>query len=144
MQSTHFKKGETKEAQIDARSSPLTQLSDLAVRWDNDASRLTRYGAEASAITLRRCAVELGEAITREDDATVNLSTASAITAYSPDHLGKLVREGKLKNYGAKHRPRIRVADLPKKPARVATGIPRTYDPSTDARNLRSRGRRVA
>lgn len=144
MQSTPLKKGEETQLEVDVRRCSSNQLDDLALRWDAHASLIARYGAESCAVTLRRCAIELSEAIARGGDAIVNLTTASEMTAYSSDHLGKLVREGKLKNYGGKNRPRVRVAELPRKPARVAAGISNPYSAVTDARHLRSRGRRVA
>jgi hypothetical protein len=52
------------------------------------------------------------------------------VTGYSADHLGRLIREGKLANHGRPNAPRVRAADLPRKrrglPQRSASShIPR-------------------
>jgi hypothetical protein len=45
----------------------------------------------------------------------LNLRQASAESGYSPDHLGRLVRDGKIPNAGRPNAPRIRRTDLPRK-----------------------------
>jgi len=49
-------------------------------------------------------------------DELLNLRTAARESGYSADHLGRLVHEGKIPNAGRPHAPRIRRADLPRKP----------------------------
>lgn len=98
----------------------------LVDQWRNTALSLSAYGADSHAAALNRCAKELEEALTEADDATVNLTQAAELSGYSADHLGKLVREGKIPNAGRENAPRIRVGDVPKKatavvPLRVAS-----------------------
>jgi len=50
-----------------------------------------------------------------DGDETLNLQQASQESGYSADHLGRLVREGKIPNAGRPNAPRIRRADLPRK-----------------------------
>ena len=45
----------------------------------------------------------------------LNLTQASIRSGLSADHLGRLVRTGKLQNYGRKNAPRVRAADLRRK-----------------------------
>lgn len=91
---------------------------------------------------------ELCDALLTELDAllrdaanqTLSLQQAAAESGYSPDHLGRLLRGGKLTNAGRPHAPRIRRGDLPlKPPRRIASGSALAYDPAADARSLASR-----
>jgi hypothetical protein len=70
----------------------------------------------------------------------LSLSEAAERTGHTPDHIGRLVREGKVPNAGRKNAPRVRVRDLVThlKP-KVAPFPSTTYDPDTDARSLRVR-----
>jgi hypothetical protein len=47
----------------------------------------------------------------------LNLQEAAEESGFSSDHLGRLVRDGKIPNAGRPNAPRIRRADLPRKPA---------------------------
>ena len=71
----------------------------------------------------------------------VSLTEAAERTGHSPDHIGRLVREGKVPNAGRKNAPRVRVRDLLThlKPKLLAPFPSTTYDPGTDARSLRVR-----
>ena len=53
-----------------------------------------------------------------EGSELLNLTQAALLSGYDPDTLGRLVREGRLANHGKKHAPRVRKADLPRKPLR--------------------------
>ena len=70
----------------------------------------------------------------------LSLTEAAERTGHSPDHIGRLVREGKVPNAGRKNAPRVRVRDLIThlKP-KLAPFPGTTYDPDTDARSLRVR-----
>lgn len=48
----------------------------------------------------------------------LTLQEAARESGYSVDYLGEMLREGRIANAGRKHSPRIRRADLPKKPQR--------------------------
>jgi hypothetical protein len=71
-----------------------------------------------------------------ERDVVVGLSEAAALSGYSVEHLGRMVRHGQLTNHGRKGAPRVRVGDLP--PRKVATVRSRSYDVNADARTLRN------
>jgi hypothetical protein len=67
----------------------------------------------------------------------VTLQEAALASGYTPDHLSRLVRQGRLVNYGRKHSPRYRAADLPRKPTRQLVGLGnKVYSPDADARSL--------
>jgi hypothetical protein len=70
----------------------------------------------------------------------LSLFQAAKRTGYSADHIGRLVRQGKVPNAGCKNAPRVRLQDLvlELKPRSEAAST-RLYDPASDARRLRVR-----
>jgi hypothetical protein len=50
-----------------------------------------------------------------QGEETLTLVEAAAACGYSQDHIGNLIRRGKLPNAGWKNAPRIRRSDLPSK-----------------------------
>lgn len=50
------------------------------------------------------------------DDVVLNLTQASLRSGYSREHLGRLIRIGKIPNAGRPNAPKIRARDLPMKP----------------------------
>ncbi|HYW33009.1 MAG TPA: hypothetical protein VE869_16025 [Gemmatimonas sp.] len=90
---------------------------NLPVVWRDRADQIEPY-APTVAKALRDCASEL-EASLRVDAAElVSPAEAAIYSNYSADRIGKMIREEKLKNYGTKRRPKVRRADLPRKPRR--------------------------
>lgn len=87
--------------------------ADLPAEWRARASLLRDHGAEAQAKTLELAAAELEQALRVQQEGTLNLTEAAAACGYSADHLGQLVREGKIPNLGRKGAPRVRREDLP-------------------------------
>jgi len=65
----------------------------------------------------------------------LTLTAAAQISGFSPDHLGRLVRRGKIPNHGAKHAPRLRLSQVPLKLVRVAS---RRTRPIASRRNERA------
>jgi hypothetical protein len=90
--------------------------AELVQAWRQQAAAYDRDG-QPGARLLARCADELEAALATTADALVPLNDAARLSGYSPDHLGRLIRDGKLMNLGTRHRPRVRVGDLPRKPA---------------------------
>ena len=100
----------------------MTRTSQPSIRklpaaWRRQAKTLRRYGGQALATALERCADELEGTIQERDDTTYSLVEASRESGYSADHLGRLVREGKIRNAGRPGAPRIARIDLPRKAA---------------------------
>jgi len=118
---------------------------DLVIVWRQRARELEPYAAPA-ATAYTKAADELEAALAATESNDLTIGQASDVTGYSPDHLGRMIRQGKLENIGEKHRPRLRRADVeqlstsPRKrradlPSNSVTG----YDPRADARSLARR-----
>ena len=98
----------------------MTKTSQPSIRrlpaaWRRQAKTLRRYGGRALATALERCADELEGTIQEHDDATYSLTEAARESGYSREHLGRLVRDGKIPNAGRPGAPRIARRDLPRK-----------------------------
>lgn len=103
------------EVEVHARMSEGDSLEVLSEGWRRRARTLRRYGGEASAMALERCAAELDAALRREEDTTLTLTEAAGVSGYSAAHLGRLVRRGTIPNAGRPGAPRIALRDLPRK-----------------------------
>jgi hypothetical protein len=127
----------------EADGSALTAVEYPAeLRWR--AASLRQWAAdEGTAKVYEYVADELEEINRRQGDDALTLVEAAHETGYSAEHLGRLVREGKVSNAGRKNAPRIRRGDLPHKarPAglQIAGHGTKRYDPVADARSLLSR-----
>jgi hypothetical protein len=87
----------------------------LIVAWRARAAELAPF-APAAATAFERAADELAAALRDRDDRTLTLRQAATLSGYSADHLGRLIRAGKLRNVGRPHAPRVQPGDLPRKP----------------------------
>ncbi|MXV95501.1 MAG: hypothetical protein F4Z92_06470 [Gemmatimonadetes bacterium] len=101
-------------------------VEGLPANWRRRAKSLRRYGAETPATAIERCADDLEATLVERDETTYSLVEASRESGYSADHLGRLVRDGKVPNAGRPGAPRIALKDLPRK-AHVPAG-PRLAD----------------
>lgn len=99
-------------------------VQDLVANWRDKAETFREYGAEVQAQTLERCAAEL-EAGTRDQALQpLTLADAADLSGYSTDHLGRLIRDGRIPNAGRTGAPRIARRDLPLKSGHVASVTP--------------------
>lgn len=98
--------------------------ASLAEQWREQAAAHQRDGAlvEGAAL-LRRCADELEARVAAYGAELLDLQDAAAESGYSADHLGRLVRDGTLPNAGRPHAPRIKRADLPRKPCIASSAL---------------------
>lgn len=87
----------------------------LLSQWRERAAYLEQFGDPTSARLWRLAANELQRALAVVADETLSLTEAAAESGFTADHLGALVRQGKVPNAGVPNRPRIRRADLPHK-----------------------------
>lgn len=121
------------------RRSGREQIFD----WIENAQQTVRqFGVTAvdPERFLTEVTARLREVFAADDDELLTLTEASARSGLSEEHLGRLVREGKVPNAGRKGRPRVRAGDLPRRALRsFATRARAAYDPTADARTLRSR-----
>jgi hypothetical protein len=89
----------------------------LVAKWTDRARKLREWAAaKAAARVWEAAARELEVALLDADDELLNLQEASATSGYSAEHLGRLVRQGRIPNAGRPNAPRIRARDLPRKP----------------------------
>ena len=90
-----------------------TSPGDLPAQWRDRAQFLSNFGDPHSARLWQTAAVELERALQELGEETLTLVEAARISGYSADHLGSLIRKGKLPNYGRTNAPRVRRVDLP-------------------------------
>lgn len=120
--------------------SQETSPQALPAAWRTRASELRLWAAaEGAACALERAAAELERALQHRADEVLTLGEAAEASGYSADHLGRLLRQGTLRNVGRTHAPRVRREDVPQKPGHVAAPVAGAYDPIADARSLLSR-----
>ena len=116
---------------------------DTALTWweEEFAPACEAVGALVNAALIARQIVgslrHVREAALTE---ALSLTEAAERTGYSAEHLGRLVRQGRLPNAGRKNAPRVRLSDLTLevKPKLAGRSV-RMYDPLSDARSLRVR-----
>ena len=90
-------------------------IKKLPAAWRRQAKTLRRYGGQALATALERCADELEGTIQERDETTLTLTDAARESGYTREHLGRLVRDGKIPNAGRPNAPRIARRHLPRK-----------------------------
>ena len=95
--------------------SDRTPVDVLPRAWRKQAKTLREYGGETPAVAIESCAAQLEEALRNRDEATLTLTDAARESGYSADHLGRLVRDGKIPNAGRPGAPRIARRHLPRK-----------------------------
>src|ERR1019366_6071545 len=87
-------------------------------KWHTEADALRRRHASVDGAALcEEMLVDFDAVVAAEMEVALNLQEAAAESGYSPDHLGALVRKGKIPNVGRPKAPRIRRSDLPRKPS---------------------------
>lgn len=97
---------------------------DLPALWRGRANLLRPYAVEAAKV-FDECAEVLDAALDAANSELLTLRDAAEFSGYSADHLGRLLRTGKLTNFGRRRAPRLRRADLPHKhPVAVSTTRP--------------------
>jgi hypothetical protein len=106
-------------AAITLDAPPLAQLPEA---WRARATELRRLAAADGAARAWECAAqELAAALAQQADELLSLAEAAEISGYHPDSLGRLIREGKLANYGTKRRPKVKRGDLPRRASQSPT-----------------------
>lgn len=113
---------------------------ELRQRWTDPRDAYERVGALVDgARIIDSFLADVSRVESRSNDTLLTLREAAGRSGYSVDHLARLVRQGSILNAGKKHAPRVRLADLPRRPKRFGESRQRSYDVLTDARTLRSR-----
>ena len=98
-----------------ASETQPASVERLPADWRKQAKALRRYGGDTPAVALDRCADDLEATLVERDETTYSLVEAARESGYSADHLGRLVRDGKIPNAGRPGAPRIALKDLPRK-----------------------------
>ena len=97
------------------RKNEPASVEGLPADWRKQAKSLRRYGGETPAVALERCADDLETTMRERDETTLSLVEAARESGYSREHLGRLVRDGKIPNAGRLNAPRIARIHLPRK-----------------------------
>ena len=98
-----------------AQKTKPASVEGLPADWRRQAKALRRYGGETPAVAIERCADDLEATLRERDETTLSLVEAARESGYTRDHLGRLVRDGKIPNAGRPGAPRIARRDLPRK-----------------------------
>lgn len=83
-----------------------------------EAEQLRRFGARGEADAVEHCVQRLEDAWLEWQSQELTVAEAAAESGYSAAHLRRLLAENRIESAGSKGRPRIRRADLPRKPSR--------------------------
>jgi len=118
---------------------------DILAKWQAEAAALDHRNALVPGGALcREFLADLEAVIQSEAEEVLTVDQAAVESGYSKEHIARMVRQGTVPNAGRKQAPRIRRADLPRKPGRLLAPSQRvSYDPTTDARDLLCRQRRT-
>ncbi len=92
-----------------------TSVEVLPDTWRKQGETLREYGGETPAVALESCAAQLVAVRRQRDEATLTLTDAARESGYYTDHLGRLVRDGKIPNAGWPGAIRIAHRHLPRK-----------------------------
>lgn len=104
-------------------------IEPLLATWRGEVGLLRGRGQEHLAAFLESVIRDAEEFLYEHDDKLLTLTEGALESGFSADHLGRLVREGKIANSGRPNAPRIARRDLPRKSvaqAPVAGDISRT------------------
>ena len=116
-------------------------LNEMRDKWIARRDELGKLAATVLGAALcEEVLADLEVLLKGEASEILTIGGAAKRSGYSADHIGRLIREGKLTNVGRKHAPRVLACELPRRPAsRLAASHVRPYDANTDARSLRVR-----
>jgi hypothetical protein len=78
-----------------------------------------RFDDNGAAEAFESCANELEAAVSVWSTTPLTLERAAEESGYSRESLGRLVRDGRIRNAGRTGSPRIQRGDLPRKPGRT-------------------------
>lgn len=93
----------------------------LLAQWEQRCEDWARFDATVKgAIVAAQVVEDLRRLATIDAEVSLSLAQAARQSGYSADHLGRLVRQGKIPNAGRPNAPRIRLSDVPRK----AAGLP--------------------
>lgn len=116
----------------------MQRLAEFVSRWEQRAEEYRRIGVAADAArVVGELLCDLRNASDSAEAELLTLRQAAKQCGYSEEHIGRLVREGRIPNGGRRGSPRVRVGDLPTR-REFAKARSRSYDVNADARTLRN------
>lgn len=90
--------------------------AEFEAKWREEAELLRRRRAQVDAgELLEEVLTDFRAVVIQENEELLDLQAASRESGYSADHLGRLVRDGVIRNAGRRNAPKIRRGDLPRK-----------------------------
>lgn len=101
---------------------------EFRAKWLRESELMGNRGSLVSGKAI--CSEVLADfdaVMESESDAVLTLTEGARQSGYSADHLGRLIREGKIPNAGRPNSPRVRVGDLPRKPADLRQDPPKVH-----------------
>ena len=111
----------------------MLSVAELLEKWEAEAVTMERYADVRGAAVCRLHVAELRDAIGVEQDQVLTLAEAALEGGYPEDHIRHMIGDGRLRNAGVKGAPRIRRADVPRRP----NGRPRAgADPEAAAADI--------
>lgn len=121
------------------RATPPFLLPDLLAKWEARRAELARLDAHVSAnALLTEILVDLNR-LAAEPERLLTPTQAAQLTGYHHESIARMVRDGKVNNYGRKHSPRVKLSELPTKPK-----APTLDDRRQIAAEVIARGRDIA
>ena len=116
-------------------------IDELRARWRGVRDMYEELGPEGHSRLVEAFLRDIEQLAASEQDKILTLTEAAEYSGYSVEHVGRLIRDGKIPNAGRRHAPRVRAADLPRRSPRqrLAREGEDTYNPVTDAWSLVSR-----
>lgn len=100
--------------------------------WREHATAMRRYGLDAFATALEKCAADVEAEERERASARVTLEEAVEITGFSRSHLRRLWRTRRVRPLGAEESPEFYLADLPRKAGYVPENKTLEHDPASD------------
>jgi len=113
---------------------------DLTTAWRSTATFFREHKADSIAIAYEKCAEDLERAVAGQEEELLTLHEAAAETGYSPDHLGRLVRQRKIRNLGRPGAPRVSRKDLPRTKPIAEPPKPTHFSPTQIVRSAINAG----
>jgi hypothetical protein len=96
-------------------------IAELRQRWQERAGEWRRLHVSVDGAALADELLADLEQLERTDEERLYTPTqAAARTGFHPESIARMVRQGRVPNHGTKHRPRVKLSELPKKAPKVA------------------------
>lgn len=122
----------------------MFSLADLPPRWTARAAEMRFLGQESIAALIEALLGEFETELAVDASEPLTIAQAATDSGYSQEHLRRPVREEEIPNAGRPNAPRIRRADVPIKPGRLAAkrdaeNPSNGYNVDEDARDIAKR-----